>query len=193
MECVVEYCWMANWQKFFYLILEGRAATAFALPLTLMNRQNTSCYKRPAFRFFVMQVNHRELWHELRCSISDSDHLSFLFPFSFRRNGSIIVDYLIFTSPQYTGTIQDLQSALTQRVNNSRLGAFAVNTPVFEGKLQFNRFCRSCSETCQYQHWLQINIWITHIWTAEKDIISYHRWRHSWSSQLCTQRKQLWN
>jgi len=96
-----------------------------------------------------MLVNHLELWNELRCSISDSDYLSFLFPFSFCRNGSIIVDYLIFTSPQYSGTIQDLQSALTERVNNSRLGAFAVSTPVFEGKLQFNRFCRSCSETCQ--------------------------------------------
>ena len=33
----------------------------------------------------------------------------------------------------------------------------------------------------------QMNIWISHIWTAEKDI------KTSWSSQLCTQLKQLRN
>ncbi|KAL9967947.1 hypothetical protein ACROYT_G026261 [Oculina patagonica] len=48
------------------------------------------------------------------------------------RNGSIVVDYLIFTSPEYTGSIQDLQNALTERLNNSHLGALAVKTPVIE-------------------------------------------------------------
>lgn len=59
----------------------------------------------------------------------------FVFSFSLYRNGSIIVDYLIFTSPEYTGTPQDLRNALTERLNDSRLGVFAVKTPVIEGKL----------------------------------------------------------
>ena len=58
-----------------------------------------------------------------------------MFPF-FYRNGSIIVDYLIFTSPEYAGTLQDLRNALTERFNNSRLGVFAVQSPVIEGKVK---------------------------------------------------------
>ena len=62
-------------------------------------------------------------------------HLLHVFPFSLYRSGSIIVDYLIFTSPEYSGTLQDLRNALTGRLNNSRLGVFTVETPVIEGKL----------------------------------------------------------
>ena len=49
-------------------------------------------------------------------------------------NGSVIANYLIFTSPEFTGSIQNLRNALAERINNSYLGAFAVKTPVFEGK-----------------------------------------------------------
>ena len=77
----------------------------------------------------------KSTWCELKCSISDSDHLLHVFRFSFYRNGSIIVDYFIFTSPEYSGTPQDLRNALTGRLNNSRLGVYSVKTPVIEGKL----------------------------------------------------------
>ena len=60
--------------------------------------------------------------------------MRFVCIFNFKRNGSIIVDYQIFTSPEYTGSIQDLKNALMGRLNNSYLGAFAVKTPVIEGK-----------------------------------------------------------
>ena len=60
--------------------------------------------------------------------------MRFVCIFNFNRNGSIIVDYLIFTSPEYTGSIQDLKDALMGRLNNSHLGTFAVKSPVMEGK-----------------------------------------------------------
>lgn len=42
------------------------------------------------------------------------------------RSGSIIVDFLIFTSPDFAGTIQEIQDALVGRVNGSKLGSFNV-------------------------------------------------------------------
>ena len=90
-------------------------------------------------------MNQLGLCCELKRSISDSNHLLHVFPFSLYRNGSIIVDYLIFTSPEYSGTLQDLRNALTGRLNNSRLGAFTVTTPVIEGKL----IGQSCGGTSQ--------------------------------------------
>ena len=83
---------------------------------------------------FLCQVS-ESTWCELKCSISDSDHFLHVFPCSLYRNGSIIVDYFIFTSPEYSGTPQDLRNALTGRLNNSRLGVYTVKTPVIEGKL----------------------------------------------------------
>ncbi|XP_068716240.1 uncharacterized protein [Montipora foliosa] len=42
------------------------------------------------------------------------------------RSGSIIVDFLIFTSPDFAGTIQEIRDALVGRVNGSKLGSFNV-------------------------------------------------------------------
>ncbi|XP_068749214.1 LOW QUALITY PROTEIN: uncharacterized protein [Montipora capricornis] len=42
------------------------------------------------------------------------------------RSGSIIVDFLIFTSPDFAGTMQEIRDALVGRVNNTKLGSFNV-------------------------------------------------------------------
>ena len=52
----------------------------------------------------------------------------------FCRNGSVIVDFLIFTSPQFSGSLQDLQDALASRFNNSHLGTLKVKDPEIIGK-----------------------------------------------------------
>ena len=44
------------------------------------------------------------------------------------------MDFLIFTSPDFVGTIQDLQDALVGRVNNTKLGSFEVTTSKVSGK-----------------------------------------------------------
>lgn len=43
------------------------------------------------------------------------------------RSGSIIVDFYIFTRPDFSGKIQDLKNALIGQINNSTLGPFTVN------------------------------------------------------------------
>ncbi|XP_015773216.1 PREDICTED: uncharacterized protein LOC107351442 isoform X1 [Acropora digitifera] len=43
------------------------------------------------------------------------------------RSGSIIVDFYIFTRPDFFGKIQDLKNALIGQINNSTLGPFTVN------------------------------------------------------------------
>ncbi|XP_067021018.1 uncharacterized protein [Acropora muricata] len=42
------------------------------------------------------------------------------------RSGSIIVDFYIFTRPDFSGKIQDLKNALIGQINNSKLGPFTV-------------------------------------------------------------------
>ncbi|XP_068670511.1 uncharacterized protein [Montipora foliosa] len=62
------------------------------------------------------------------------------------RSGSIIVDFLIFTSPDFVGTIQDLQDALVGQVNNTKLGSFEVTT----SKVSVEDFdeCKAHQDNC---------------------------------------------
>lgn len=48
------------------------------------------------------------------------------------RSGSVIVDFLIFTSPEFPGSLQDLQDALASRISNSNLGTLEVKNPEIE-------------------------------------------------------------
>lgn len=57
-----------------------------------------------------------------------------VFDFFFNRSGSVIVDFLIFTSPDFTGTITNLRNALIGKVNNSYLGPYNVTTEKIAGK-----------------------------------------------------------
>ena len=44
------------------------------------------------------------------------------------------MDFLIFTSPDFAGTIQEIQDALVGRVNGSKLGSFNVTASEVAGK-----------------------------------------------------------
>ena len=57
-----------------------------------------------------------------------------LYHFFVYSNGSVVVDFLIYTSRDFTGTLQDLQDALAGVVNNSYLGPFEVSAAKISGR-----------------------------------------------------------
>ena len=67
------------------------------------------------------------------CFAAVPDKLDVIFSF-FNRSGSIIVDFYIFMSRDFSGKIQDLQNALIGRIYNSKLGPFTVTASEVAGK-----------------------------------------------------------
>jgi len=57
------------------------------------------------------------------------------FHYFVNRRGSVIVDFFIFTSPDFSASIHDLQNALIGSVENSILGQYTVNISGMRGKL----------------------------------------------------------
>jgi len=70
------------------------------------------------------------------------------------RRGSVIVDFLIFTRADFSGSMHDLQNALTERVDNSTLGPYAVS--IWRIRVEDFDECKAGQDKCD-QHETCVN------------------------------------